>query len=113
MLYIYHVIGEFDDASGEYCKKINEHFFLTDPEEFSFSHFPNMENDPDYSRWQLIEDPITLEHFNCSPHLSSSFFDLCLELVDDIPTPWVLQDSGVLRIKALDAIRYKVCFMDI
>ena len=69
-----------------------------------------MENDPDYSRWQLLEDPITLEQFNCSPHLSSSFFDLGLDLDDDIPTPWIVQDSGVIQIKAWDAIRYKVCF---
>ena len=106
------MIGEFDDDSGEYFKRINEHFFLTDPEEFSFSHLPTMENDQDYSKWQLLEDPITLEQFNCSPHLSSSFFDLGLELDDVIPTPWVLR-SGVIRIKAWEAIRYKVCFRDI
>ena len=107
------MIGEFDDDSGEYCKRINEHYFLTDPEEFSLSHFPTMENDPDYSRCQLLEELMTLEQFNCSPHLSSSFFDLGLELVDDIPTPWGLQDRGVIKIKAWEAIRYKVCFRDI
>ena len=70
---------------------IDEHFFLTDPEEFSFSHFPNLENEPDYQKWQLLEETITLEQFNSSPHLSPIFFDLGLELVDNIPTPWVVQ----------------------
>ena len=87
---------------------IDEHFFLTDPEEFSFSHFPNLENDPDYQQWQLLEEPITLEQFNSSPHLSPMFFDLGLELVDNIPTPWVVQNSGVIRIKSWDVIQYKV-----
>ena len=87
---------------------IDQQFFLTDPEEFSFSHFPYMENEADYQKWQLLEEPITLEQFNSSPHLSPMFFDLGLELVDNIPTPWVVQNSGVIRIKSWDVIQYKV-----
>ena len=102
------VLGEMDRESGEYCSNLNEHYFLTDPEEFSFSHFPSIENGEDYTRWQLRENPISLEQFNSLPHLSPMFFELGLELVDDIPTPWVLQDGGILKIKAWEPIQYKV-----
>ena len=102
------VLGEMDSESGEYCSNLNEHYFLTDPEEFSFSHFPTIENGEDYTRWQLRENPISLEQFNSLPHLSPMFFELGLELVDDIPTPWVLQDGGILKIKAWEPIQYKV-----
>ena len=102
------MLGEYDEHTNEYRKMIDEHFFLTDPEEFSFSHFPNLENEPDYQQWQLLEEPITLEQFNRSPHLFPMFFDLGLELVDNIPTPWVVQNSGVIRIKSWDVIQYKV-----
>ena len=102
------MLGEFDNESGVYNKKLNEHFFLTDPEEFSFSHFPTEENGPDYARWQLLEDPINLEQFNSRSHLSSMFFELGLELEEDIPTPWIVKDLGVIRDKAWEAIQYKV-----
>ena len=108
MVYSYTVVGSYNEDTREYIKELNEHFFLTDPEEFSFSHFPYIENEPDYDRWQLMEDPITLQQFNASPHLSSMFFELGLDLVDNIPTPWMVQDSGVITIKAWDVIRYKV-----
>ena len=72
------------------------------------THFPFVESDPEYSRWQLVEDPITLEEFNSGPHLSPAFFEHGLELVDDIPTPMVVEDSAILRIKSWEVIRYKV-----
>lgn len=28
------------DPNGAFVKELNEHFFLTDPEELKFSHFP-------------------------------------------------------------------------
>ena len=100
--------GEYIEEHGDYVKRLDEHFFLTDPEEFSFSHFPFMETDPHYDRWQLVGDKINLQQFNTSSHLSSTFFELGLALVEDIPTPWVVQDGGVIRIKSWDVILYKV-----
>ena len=85
-----------------------EHFFLTDPHLLSYSHYPCHETESGYERWQLLEDPITLTQFNTMAHLAPAFFQFSLELVDKIPTPWVVQDSAVLRIKAADVILYKV-----
>ena len=68
-----------------------------------------LQGEPDYDRWQLVTDPITLEEFNMKPHLSPAFFELGMEVVGEMPnTPWIVQDQGVLRIKAWDVIRYKV-----
>ena len=106
-----HLLGDTDTETGEYCSNLNEHYFLTDPKEFSFSHFPSIENGEDCEKWQLIDNPISLDEFNSLPHLSSMFFELGLELVGEVPTPWVVQDGGVLRIKAWEAIQYKVRWM--
>ncbi len=32
--------GVVDPFDGSFEKKLNEHFFLTDPDEFIYSHFP-------------------------------------------------------------------------
>ena len=108
----------------EFTFSINEHYFLTDPDEMQFSHFPFLQVDShsksnverfflqgeaDYDRWQLVAKPITLDEFNLKPHLSPAFFELGMQIVGDVPaTPWFVQDQGVLRIKAWDVIRYKV-----
>ena len=102
------VLGEYNDQTKEYTKKINEYYFLTDPEEFSSSHLPWKEDEDDYEKWQLLEDPISLDQFNASPHFSSTFFDFNLELLDIIPSPWIINESGVIRIKSWETFRYKV-----
>ena len=109
------VAGEYSEHTSEYSKNareytsgLNEYYFLTDPEYFLFTHFPVLETEPSYNRWQLVERPITLDQFNANPHLSPMFFELGLEIVESILTPWVVQDSAVLRIQGLDVIRYKV-----
>ena len=67
------------------------------------------QGEPDYDRWQLVSKPITLEQINLKPHLSPAFFELGMEIVGEVPsTPWIVQDQGVLKIKAWDVIRYKV-----
>ena len=118
----YITAGHYNETLEEFTFSLNEHFFLTDPDEMQFSHFPFLQvaqsqnvftifvqGEPDYDRWQLVAEPITLEEFNLKPHLSPAFFELGMEVVGEVPTtPWIIQDQGVLRIKAWDVIRYKV-----
>ena len=33
-------IGHYNEALEEFTFSINEHYFLTDPDEMQFSHFP-------------------------------------------------------------------------
>lgn len=46
----------------------DEHYFLTDPDEFIQEFWPHN------SEWQLIEKPITLEEFEAMPFVRSVFF---------------------------------------
>ena len=86
------------------CNTHTSHFFrLTETSCFFvfFKIFFVVQGEPDYDRWQLVSEPITLEEFNMKPHLSPAFFELGMEVVGEMPnTPWIIQDQGVLRIKA-------------
>ncbi|MBX2991388.1 MAG: hypothetical protein KF749_09475 [Bacteroidetes bacterium] len=54
----------------QYVKALDESYFLTPPEYFSFDHFP-ME-----TKWQLLSVPISLQEFEKRPVLRPSFFEL-------------------------------------
>ena len=55
--------------------KIDEFYFLTDPEDHIYQHFPD---DP---AWQLLRRPITLDDFIRLPILKSPFFNARLALL--------------------------------
>ena len=73
-IFYHDTLGELSETTGEFTALLNEHYFLTDPEDLLLTHIPYVESDPGYSRWQLVEDPISLEEFNSRPHLSPAFF---------------------------------------
>jgi transglutaminase/protease-like cytokinesis protein 3 len=102
--------GSYNEVLEEFTFALNEHYFLTDPDELQFSHFPYVGKDPDYDRWQLMPPKyrITLEEFNRKPTLSPAFFELGMDLTEVPSTPWPIQDQAQLRIKAWEVIRYKV-----
>ena len=87
---------------------LNEHFFLTDPSDLLLTHFPYVDNDDGYDKWQLVEKPISLDEFSCKPHLSHTFFSLGLQLTEQVPTPLVVEDTAILKIKGWEVIHYKV-----
>ena len=89
-------------------KFIDDFFFFADPHQFGFTHFPHCEDDLNYHKWQLREDPISLDTFLSQPYLSPSFFELSLELATNIKTVWTIHDSGVLKIKSAEPMLYKV-----
>ena len=78
-------LGEYTEHSG-YIPALTDHFFLTDPAEFIFTHFPHS-NSSDYNRWQLLSSPISLKEFNRQPHVSSEFFTLGCSLVTQTQVP--------------------------
>ena len=84
-------------SSGSWHPELCDNFFLTDPEEFIYTHFPHNPSDPQYFRWQLLLPPLSLAQFISAPHLSSHFFHNGLELVTEVRAPWVVQDSATLR----------------
>lgn len=56
-------------------QRFDDFYFLTDPEEFIYTHFPDEE------RWQLLEAPISLEEFEKRVFKTSAFFTMGLRLI--------------------------------
>ena len=55
--------------------ELDEFFFLTDPQQFIYSHIPIDSN------WQLLQRPVTIEEFENMPCVSPKFFKYDLELI--------------------------------
>jgi len=62
-----HVKRPGDDRTMTY--HVDEFYFLTDPEEHIYQHFP------DDQRWQLLRRPLTMEDFVRLPLVKSPFFN--------------------------------------
>ncbi|XP_061157696.1 kyphoscoliosis peptidase [Syngnathus typhle] len=67
--------GRVDMEHESFVKRFDDFYFLTDPEEFIESHFPDEE------RWQLLEVPVILEDFEKRVFKTSAFFDIGLRLL--------------------------------
>ncbi|CAL8075250.1 unnamed protein product [Calicophoron daubneyi] len=67
-------VSETDMAHPQTTCALDEFYFLTDPEQHIFGHFP------DQKCWQLLRRPITMERFVHLPFLSSPFFNANLSL---------------------------------
>lgn len=68
------IIGK-QATTEEFHYQLDEYFFLTEPAQLIFTHFPD---DP---KWQLLERPVTLEEFENMPHMKPQFFKYGLEFV--------------------------------
>ncbi|XP_051514906.1 kyphoscoliosis peptidase-like [Myxocyprinus asiaticus] len=67
--------GRVDLDNRAFIKRYEEFYFLTDPENFINSHFPDEEE------WQLLESPIQLEEFEKRVLKTSDFYRLNLTLI--------------------------------
>ncbi|XP_077477520.1 kyphoscoliosis peptidase [Stigmatopora argus] len=67
--------GRVDLEGRSFVKRLDDFYFLTEPEEFIESHFPDEE------RWQLLETPVTLEDFQRRVFKTSAFFQMGLTLI--------------------------------
>ncbi|KAJ8317703.1 hypothetical protein KUTeg_005607 [Tegillarca granosa] len=63
-------------ASGEFQYEFDDHFFMTDPNKFIYTHFPDDEH------LQMLTTPVTLEEFCNMPIMTPHFFMLGLGLFD-------------------------------
>ncbi|KAF6718361.1 Kyphoscoliosis peptidase [Oryzias melastigma] len=68
--------GRVDMEHESFVRRFDDFYFLTDPEEFIDSHFPDEE------KWQLLDTPITLEEFERRVFKTSAFFTLGLKLIN-------------------------------
>ncbi|XP_031729029.1 kyphoscoliosis peptidase [Anarrhichthys ocellatus] len=67
--------GRVDVQHESFIKRFDDFYFLTDPEEFIESHFPDEE------KWQLLDAPIPLEEFERRVFKTSAFFTMGLRLI--------------------------------
>ncbi|CAJ1074646.1 kyphoscoliosis peptidase [Xyrichtys novacula] len=67
--------GRVDMEHESFVKRFDDFYFLTDPEEFIDSHFPDEE------KWQLLDVPVTLEEFGRRVFKTSTFFTMGLRLI--------------------------------
>ncbi|KAG7271010.1 LOW QUALITY PROTEIN: hypothetical protein CRUP_038461, partial [Coryphaenoides rupestris] len=83
--------GNLDMEHKSFIKKFNDFYFLTDPEDFVESHFP------DEQRWQLLDQPMSREDFEKRISKTSTFFTLGLKLIQ--PQHFnVLTDNGEVNL---------------
>ncbi|XP_052771924.1 uncharacterized protein LOC128211311 [Mya arenaria] len=68
------IIGK-QASTEEFHYQLDEYFFLTEPAQLIFTHFPD---DP---KWQLLERTVSLEEFENMPHMKPQFFKYGLEFV--------------------------------
>ncbi|UYV81932.1 KY [Cordylochernes scorpioides] len=97
----------YADQSANFQKKLNEHFFLTDPEVLVWTHFPFDDSETDYDRWQLLDHPLTLDHFNELPKVTPHFFELHLHLRSRVQNPLFFRIQTEVRIASIEPMRFK------
>ncbi|KAM9707654.1 kyphoscoliosis peptidase isoform 1-T3 [Menidia menidia] len=68
--------GRVDMEHESFMKRFDDFYFLTDPEEFIDSHYPDEE------KWQLLDAPMALEEFERRVFKTSSFFTMGLRLIN-------------------------------
>ncbi|XP_010877623.2 uncharacterized protein ky [Esox lucius] len=79
--------GRVDMDTKTFINRFDDFYFLTEPEDFIDSHFPDQEE------WQLLATPITLEEFERRVFKTSAFYTLGLTLLQ--PKHWsVVTEDG-------------------
>ena len=71
----------------------DEHYFLTDPDEFIQEFWAQEPN------WQLLERPITLEEFEAMPFVRSVFFHYGLEFDRDLRAVLHTDNKGGTEVR--------------
>ncbi|ELU12390.1 hypothetical protein CAPTEDRAFT_227321 [Capitella teleta] len=91
-MYLWDMFKDSDDNidSAEIDKptmtkhQINDFFFLTDPEKFIVTHFPEEQ------KWQLLQTPITVDEFSNQVYIRERFYEMNLSLGPGTPDTCVL-----------------------
>ena len=89
-------VGSTGSASRKKDKiryQYDEHYFLTDPDEFIQEFWAQ---DPE---WQLLERPVTLDEFEAMPFVRSVFFHYGLEFVEPMKAVLMTDNRGGAEVK--------------
>ena len=77
----------------EYFHHVNDYYFLTDPKELIWTHFPNRK------KWQLLDNPVTLEEFLSHFYVREYFYLLGMSLTENSQTDCVLLLDEYRRVR--------------
>ena len=73
----------------------DEHYFLTDPDQFIFEFFPFDK------RWQLMNEAISLQEFEELPFVRSTFFHLNMAFLPDTRAVLEVDEFGFTHLQIL------------
>ncbi|MCE5322713.1 hypothetical protein LLG46_05270 [bacterium] len=79
------------DNDNKFIRKPRDHYFLTNPQEFIYDHFP--EN----SAWQLLDKPLTKSEFELLVYIRPAFFGNRLKLISH--TQGVINCTGTCNVE--------------
>lgn len=87
------VTGTKDDLPEMY-NKYDEFYFLTDPEDYIYQHYP------DDSAWQLLEIPLPFSEFLNLPVVKSPFFNYGLRFYSNYGAT-LITDTGMVEVRII------------
>jgi len=85
--------GYFRPGGEDFIPEYDEFFFLTPPDEFIYSHYPND------SSWQLLDSVVSKNVFSSAPIFYSSLF------MDSFQ--WRSPSKGNIKMKTGDSLEFK------
>lgn len=88
-----HVTGHKDNLP-EMFHKYDEFYFLTDPEDYIYQHYP------DDSSWQLIDIPLPFSEFISLPVVKSPFFNYGLRFYSNYGGT-LTTDTGMVEVRVV------------
>lgn len=65
------------DAGGKFVRKLFDHYFLTQPDQFIYDHMP------EDSKWQLTDNPVSRKEFENMVYLRPGFFRNKLSIISN------------------------------
>ena len=124
-----HVTNTKDEQSSAFCYELDEFFFLTDPEDHIYMHYPDekvrlglvftFQTDifqiryflsSYFQEWQLLNEPLSVERFSSLPVLKSHFFSYGLRLPENTSSI-INTDSGKVEVVLHTTLKVKVVFI--
>ena len=97
---------EKQDREEKIRYQYDDHYFLTDPEQFIYEFFPYD------SEWQLLQRPLTMEQFEQLPFVRSLFFQYRLEFKNQ-PAATIYADqrgSTEIKLRMPEELRERLAF---
>ncbi len=86
------------DESGRFRCFLNDHYFLTPPEEFIYDHFP------EEPRWQLLDRPLSREQYQELLMVRPGFFRYGLRAISHRQARVVLDGAGEISLEVPEAV---------